>query len=87
MFISELKRLYKNNLIRWIIPCLFIAFILFDASIFYGIDNQNYKNELSQMNQVEITQNSYLNDQINAYTNYQNDIKNRIESNTAKLNM
>lgn len=87
MFISELKRLYKNNLIRWIIPCLFITFILFGASIFYGKENQNYKNELNQTDQIEITQNSYLNDQINAYTNYQNDIKNRIESNNAKLNM
>ena len=39
------------------------------------------------MDQVEIIENSYLNDQINAYSNYQNDIKNRIESNNAKLNM
>jgi len=87
MFISELKRLYKNNLIRWIIPCLFITFNLFSASIFYGKENLDYKNELSQMNQVEIIENSYLNDQINAYSNYQNDIINRIESNNAKLNM
>lgn len=87
MFISEFKRIYQNTLIRWAIPCLLIGFILFASNIFYGIENQNYKEEFSRRDPIESIQNSYLSSQVEAYSNYKKDIIGKIDSNETKLKM
>ena len=87
MFLSELKRLYQNTIIRWSIICLLIAYGLFMSLTFYGPENQSYRDEFKQVDSLTTYENSYLENQVNAYDNYQNDLRERIKNNETKLSM
>ncbi|HAO61233.1 MAG TPA: hypothetical protein DCQ90_04675 [Erysipelotrichaceae bacterium] len=87
MFTSEIGRLFQNVLVRRLFIVLLLGFGLFSVNIFYGIENQNYKNELEQQVSMNSIQNSYLRYQLEAYGSYREDVSKRIENNEAKLNL
>jgi len=87
MFLSELKRLYQNSIIRWSIICLLITYGLFMSFTFYSPENLSYRAEFKQVDSLVTYENSYLENQVNAYDNYQNDLRERIRNNETKLNM
>jgi len=54
---------------------------------FYGPENLSYRDEFKQVDSLVTYENSYLENQVNAYDNYQNDLRERIRNNETKLSM